>query len=268
MKRRIRREKLSAFYRSSSRAEKVLFCVITILSLAGLIYCIYDESGLNAALCVTVIGAMLVPRFLEWLFEIRFTAGLRCTLMCFIAAGCLCGSVLEFYVLVPHWDKLLHVGTGFCVALLGFLLPDILNHRAVPHIGMGYRILSAFVFALAAAAFWELYEYAGDRLFGADMQADAIIHSLNSKILGVSRFRVDHVEGITRVAVNGRDLGIGGWLEIGLYDTMNDILSNALGALIYCGLSVIALRRPDSPLARFLHPRYVWEEEEQKTDRT
>lgn len=260
MKKRDKAEKLSNLYRHASSGEKLTFCVVSLLSLIALVYCAARGDILNISICLTVIASMFVPRLLEWLFQIRFTQGMRITIMLFIAVGCLGGSILEFYTRFSQWDTVLHLGCGFGMALVGYFLPDVLNHRASGAIHTGYRILSAFVFALAAAAFWELFEYSADRIFGTDMQADAVIHVLHSKFLGPSPYTVETMPDIREVTVNGQELGLGGWLEIGLYDTMHDIFANAAGALAYCGLSLCVLKKPDSALSRFLHPRYVWEE--------
>ena len=41
------------------------------------------------------------------------------------------------------------------------------------------------------------------------------------------------VEGITDVIVNGKSLGLGGYLDIGLYDTMEDLFVNFIGAVVF-----------------------------------
>ena len=40
-------------------------------------------------------------------------------------------------------------------------------------------------------------------------------------------------EGITDVTVNGRSLGQGGYIDIGLIDTMSDMLYEAIGAALF-----------------------------------
>ena len=41
------------------------------------------------------------------------------------------------------------------------------------------------------------------------------------------------IEGITDVIVNGESLGIGGYLDIGLIDTMKDLITNFVGAVVF-----------------------------------
>ena len=41
------------------------------------------------------------------------------------------------------------------------------------------------------------------------------------------------VTGITDTAVNGESLGLGGYLDIGLLDTMKDLFVNFIGAVVF-----------------------------------
>jgi len=45
------------------------------------------------------------------------------------------------------------------------------------------------------------------------------------------------IKNITSVSVNGIDLGLGGYLDIGLFDTMIDMLVNFVGTVIFCFVS-------------------------------
>ena len=67
------------------------------------------------------------------------------------------------------------------------------------------------------------------------MQKDVILHTINSVTLDPNQQNIPyHIEDITSVSVNGKDLGLGGYLDIGLYDTMKDLLVNFVGAVIFC----------------------------------
>ena len=63
------------------------------------------------------------------------------------------------------------------------------------------------------------------------MQADTIINVINTKINRTDGLR-DVYNNITETIVNGQNLGIEGYLDIGLIDTMNDMLIETLGALV------------------------------------
>jgi hypothetical protein len=73
-----------------------------------------------------------------------------------------------------------------------------------------------------------------DFFFHTDMQKDTVIHSIYTVALDASRSnRVVAVQGITDAAVNGQSLGLGGYLDIGIIDTMKDLFVNFIGAVVF-----------------------------------
>ncbi len=81
-----------------------------------------------------------------------------------------------------------------------------------------------------------------DCVFHTDMQKDTVIHAFYSVLLDETYSNIPvAVRGIESVVVNGTELGLGGYLDIGLYDTMEDLFVNFLGALVF---SVIAISAP------------------------
>ena len=58
------------------------------------------------------------------------------------------------------------------------------------------------------------------------------------------------------VAVNGQSLGLGGYLDIGLLDTMKDLFVNFVGAVIFSAVGYIYIRnRGKSSIAARFIPR-------------
>ena len=51
------------------------------------------------------------------------------------------------------------------------------------------------------------------------------------------------LSGITDVTVNGQDLGLGGYLDIGLFDTMKDLLVNFIGAVVFSVIGYFYVKR-------------------------
>ena len=81
---------------------------------------------------------------------------------------------------------------------------------------------------------WEFFEFGVDRLFHMDMQKDTIVHTISSVMLDPTNKNIPiTLDNIASVAVNGQDLGFNGYLDIGLYDTMEDLFVNFIGALTF-----------------------------------
>ena len=81
---------------------------------------------------------------------------------------------------------------------------------------------------------WEFFEFGMDHILGFDMQKDTIIHTIRSVMLDpAGGNNVAEIGNITSVAVQGKDLGLGGYLDIGLIDTMKDLMVNFIGAVVF-----------------------------------
>ena len=252
-------------YRTISVAEKIAFVVIALFALATLVYCITIKDVTNIIICLAVVIAMFAPRFIEWLFMIKFSTFFKVFIMLYIACGAILGSVFDFYYRFKNWDTLLHVICGFVMAMLGFLMLDVLNRESASHISMASRILSALTFALAAAVVWEFCEYAMDTFLNFDMQCDTVVHSIKSYLVGSSPLIVDTIDNITEVKVNGVDIGVGGYLDLGHIDTMNDMLSNTAGAVLFCVLAIFGVRHPNGVFARAFLPTFSWQKRDGNT---
>ena len=75
--------------------------------------------------------------------------------------------------------------------------------------------------------------------------------------------RAAGITGITQVVVNGQDLGLGGYVDIGLIDTMKDLIVNFIGAVVFSviGFFYVKNRGGGGVVGRFV-PR----EKERKQD--
>lgn len=103
-----------------------------------------------------------------------------------------------------------------------------------------FCVVVAFCFSMTIGVLWEFFEFGMDEMFGLDMQKDTVVTGISSTLLDPSGSqhpqRIDRIES---VEVNGQELGVGGYLDIGLRDTMGDLFVNFVGALVF---SVIGYR--------------------------
>ena len=125
---------------------------------------------------------------------------------------------------------------GFLVAAIGFSLVDILNRdeRAKFNLSPLYMAVVAFCFSMTIDVMWEFFECGMDLFFGMDTQKDTIVNSINTVMLDpTGGNQVIHIGDINSVIVNGKELGLGGYLDIGLLDTMKDLFVNFIGAVVF-----------------------------------
>ena len=134
------------------------------------------------------------------------------------------------------WDTVLHTLNGFLMAAIGFALVDILNRNKKISFQLSPAFLAvvAFCFSMTIGVIWEFFEFGMDQIFHLDMQKDTIVNTIYSVMLDpAGGNHVVGVTGIRDVAVNGEALGLGGYLDIGLLDTMEDLLVNFIGATVF-----------------------------------
>jgi hypothetical protein len=136
---------------------------------------------------------------------------------------------------------MLHTVNGFLCAAVGFALVDMINRneRFSMKLSPIYLALVAFCFSMTVGVLWEFFELAADNIMGLDMQKDTVIKTINSVALDPTLSnKVIHVRDISDVIIVHSDgtqeaLGLGGYLDIGLYDTMKDLLVNFVGAVVF-----------------------------------
>ena len=177
---------------------------------------------------------------------IELPSTLEIIILLFIFASEILGNWDASLLRYPNWDSILHTTTGFLCAATGFALIDILNRNSKIKFELSpvYVSLVAFCFSMTIGVLWEFFEFGMDRLFLMDMQKDTIIHSITSVMLDPTNMNIPVTIGdITSVAVNGQELGFGGYLDIGLYDTMEDLFVNFIGALVFSFIGYFYIKR-------------------------
>ena len=92
-------------------------------------------------------------------------------------------------------------------------------------------IILLFIFS---AEIWEFFEFGMDTFAGLDMQKDTIINHITSVTLDPTKTNIPiTIDGIKEVIINGKALGVGGYIDIGLIDTMYDLFVNFIGAIVF-----------------------------------
>ena len=142
------------------------------------------------------------PSILEKKFGVYLPKRFQLVITLFIFASQILGEIGDFYEKISWWDTMLHAISGIVLGFIGFLFVYLLNEKGNINVNLSpkFVIIFAFCFALTMGVFWEFFEYGADRLFGYNMQ----------------KFRLP-----------GQD---------GLVDTMEDLIVDAIGAVIACVL--------------------------------
>ena len=198
-----------------------LFTICTIILLSD-----SDPDRLALAFATLLLAAL--PMLAEKLFRCRISLPIYIFALVY-AIGPMLGHCWKLYYTVPVWDKLLHFSGGVMFAILGAYFFDLLvKNKPFP----AARTIFALCFSMGIAVLWEFCEFGGDIFFGMDMQDDTVVHSLTSYLLGDSLGVTGSIENIQSVTVNG--ISLPGYIDIGLIDSMLDMLLETLGAIVTC----------------------------------
>lgn len=246
--------------RSAIRRQPVVFAVYLVLRLivlASLVSAILRQEYESAFVCVLVLFLFMLPFFIQKNFGICLPSTLEIIILLFIFAAEILGELQSYFIQYPYWDTMLHTTNGFLCAAVGFSLIDILNRDAKIKFTLSpvYVALAAFCFSMTIGVLWEFFEFGMDRLFHMDMQKDTIVHTISSVMLDPTNSNIPiTIDGITSVAVNGRDLGFTGYLDIGLYDTMEDLFVNFIGALTFSIIGYFSAKSGKNKIAKQFVP--------------
>lgn len=259
--------------RSAIRRQPVVFAVYLVLRLivlASLVSAILRQEYESAFVCVLVLFLFMLPFFIQKNFGIRLPSTLEIIILLFIFAAEILGELQSYFIQYPYWDTMLHTTNGFLCAAVGFSLIDILNRDAKIKFTLSpvYVALAAFCFSMTIGVLWEFFELGMDRLFHMDMQKDTIVHTISSVMLDPTNSNIPiTIDGITSVAVNGRDLGFHGYLDIGLYDTMEDLFVNFIGATVFSVIGYFYLKhRGEGKFAKAFIPTIEETDKEPDSD--
>lgn len=222
--------------REEHRSSFIVYVTLRLLVIAVMILQIFNRNFENVFLCVLTLLLLIVPSFLQVNLKIELPTGLEIILLIFIFAAEILGEIQEYYIKFPMWDTILHTLNGFLMAAIGFFLVDILNRNEKFSFKLSpvFMAIVAFCFSMTIGVIWEFFEFGMDQFFHLDMQKDTIVHSISSVMLDPAGGNTPTgINNIYDVAVNGESLGLGGYLDIGLIDTMKDLLVNFIGAVVF-----------------------------------
>ena len=217
----------------------------------------FNHNYENVFLCLLTLGLMLMPSILQVTFKVEFPSTLEIIILGFIFAAEILGEIQSFYIHFPYWDTILHTLNGFLCAAIGFSLVEILNRHKRIQFNMSpvFLAIVAFSFSMTIGVLWEFFEFGMDTFFQYDMQKDTVIHSISSTYLDPTRqnLRVS-IPDINEVMINGAPLGVGGYLDIGLIDTMMDLWVNFIGAFSFAILGYFYMKHQNKSVILNLVP--------------
>ncbi len=223
-----------------------VYCIVRLIVIVSLVAALLRRDFESAFTCVLVLVLFLIPLFLERSLAIKLPTTLEIIILLFIFAAEILGELQCYFIQYPNWDTMLHTTSGFLCAAVGFSLIDILNRDSKIKFSLSpvYVAVVAFCFSMTIGVLWEFFEFGADRVLGLDMQKDTVVHTITSVSLDETmQNKPVTISDIHSVQVDGQDLGLDGYLDIGLYDTMEDLFVNFIGAVTFSIIGFFYLKQ-------------------------
>ncbi len=242
------------------REHKSSFCVYFTLRLLVIITAILQLANRNyenVFLCILTLFLLVIPSIVQLTFKVELPTVLEIIILVFIFSAEILGEIQEFYLIFPFWDTVLHTLNGFLAAAIGFSMVDLLNRskRVTFELSPLFTAIVALSFSMTIGVVWEFFEFGMDQILGYDMQKDTVIHTIRSVTLDPQGKNIPFViNDIQNIAVNGSALNLDGYLDIGLIDTMQDLIVNFVGATIFSffGYFYVKKRGGNSVISQFI----------------
>ena len=232
--------KISPKVKEKKKLNITIYFLLRVLVVISMIGQWLNGNWNNVALCILTLILFTLPTIISKSFHITLPEPLEIIVYLFIFSAEILGEIQNFYGIFTHWDSILHTLNGFLCAAIGFSMVDLLNHNDDFQIHMSpfFAALVAFSFSMTVGVLWEFAEFSADRYLGKDMQKDRIVESFQSVKINPDGVNVPvPVRDISKTVIYLKDDNVividGGYLDLGINDTMKDLFVNFLGAFIF-----------------------------------
>ena len=237
------------FYKN--KTTLTVYLVLRGLIIFTLVRAVLRREYQSVFLCALSLVLLIMPSIISRKLKIVLPSTLEIVILLFIFAAEILGELNSFYVRVPHWDTMLHTINGFLCAAIGFALVDMMNRndRFTFQLSPLYLAIVSFCFSMTVGVLWEFFEFSGDYFLGMDMQKDTIVTAIHTVNLDPTLTNtVVHVRDIADVILVHSDgsqqaLGLGGYLDIGIIDTMKDLFVNFIGAVVFSCIGYVYVKK-------------------------
>ena len=243
-----------------------VYVLLRFLVIVTMVAQFFNRNYESVFLCLLTLVLFLLPTIFERVLMIDLPNTLEIIILLFIFSAEILGEISAFYTPFQGWDTMLHTLNGFLCAAIGFSLVDLFNRNERFSLSLSpvFMAIVAFCFSMTIGVLWEFFECMMDQLFLLDMQKDAVIQNISSVMLdptgGNNPVAIRGITDVIVVTEAGEQiaLGLGGYLDVGILDTMKDLAVNFVGAVVFSFIGFFYVKsRGKGRFARRFIPQVV-----------
>ncbi|MBE6688995.1 MAG: hypothetical protein E7588_06940 [Ruminococcaceae bacterium] len=234
---------MKGFQRKTRKYKKgIIHSVLSAIVLAVMVARFVRADYYAVFLCVLTLVLFYIPVIVDRTFNVSLPKELEAIILLFVFAAEILGEIGSFYTHIPWWDTMLHTVNGFLMAAIGFAMIDILNNSPRFHFNLSpvFVAFVAFCFSMTVGVAWEFFEFGMDCFTAGDMQKDRIIDTVSSVLLNPDGVNAPVIlNDVTSTVIHygeNRTYTVNGYLDIGIADTMKDLIVNCIGAVVFSAI--------------------------------
>ena len=223
-------KRLKKVYAYTDKKTLFVYVLLRMLIVLCMIREFFHGNMQNVMLCVLSLILFLLPNFVEKKFKIDLPSTLEIIIFVFIFSAEILGEINNFYGNFPGWDNILHMLNGFLCASIGFSLVYLLNENSKGiKLSPIFIVLVSFCFSMTVGVVWEFFEYGMDNILHTDMQKDWYVTDIRTVTLDPEQdnnvVSIEEIDNTVLYDKNNNTLvKFNGYLDIGLHDTMKDLI--------------------------------------------
>ena len=248
-------EKMKEFDKNNKKSSFIWYLILRALVILIMVLRFLRGDFESVFVCILTLILFTVPYWINQKLKIEIPNALEIIIFLFIFSAEILGEIQNFYGIFKYWDTILHTLNGFLCGAIGFSLIDILNNSERFHIKLSpaFVALVAFCFSMTIGVLWEFFEFGADYILKYDMQKDRIVQTISTVTLEPEgKNKPVIVDNIDKTVIYSTENGQivenviqGGYLDIGIIDTMKDLLVNFIGALAFSILGYLYIKNRD-----------------------
>lgn len=165
--------------------ERVVWWSVQLSLVAGIVYMYIQDNGTKVFMGLLTIAVMAAIALVQRRFQYPLPSIFASIVYVFIFFSVVIGTFGGAYQL-NNFDDFLHIFSGIWIGYASWIiLRRLLRNGGAGHLPNAFIALYMICFSLAAAAVWELMEFAGDKLFNFTAQGRDPDDTMIDMIMGL-----------------------------------------------------------------------------------
>lgn len=152
--------------RKSEMIHEVIFLIIAIASCFTFLFFLFSNLIFNAMQCLFLFLCLYIPLLIQKIFKIKISPFMFYIYELFLILHFVFGEIVNFYVLIKHYDTILHFLTAICITLFGYSI----IHFYLDDKCLIIQLIFSFLFGLSSEYLWEILEFLIDHFCYTNMQ--------------------------------------------------------------------------------------------------